>query len=144
VQSTNDAVRIERYGAVAVIVRDERLLMIRRSANVIAPGMYCFPGGGIEPGETEPQAVVRELLEELGCVVQPRKRLWESVSSFRVHLAWWLSDLEDSAVPVPNPREVASFHWFTLAELSTLPNQLESNYRFLEALARNEFNLNYS
>jgi mutator protein MutT len=132
---------IVRRGAVAVIVRRGRLLLIRRSQQVIAPGMYCFPGGGIEPGETQQQAVIRELQEELGCTVQPRRWLWESVSPWHVHLAWWLSDLDEAAPLVPNPLEVESVHWFTLDQLATLPNQLESNYRFLEALSRGEVTL---
>jgi 8-oxo-dGTP diphosphatase len=137
----NNEPPIARYGAVAVIVRDSRLLVIRRSQLVIAPGMYCFPGGGIEPGESEEQAVVRELQEELGCAITPRKRLWESVSSWRVHLAWWLAEFDDRSPLVPNPLEVESVHWFTLGELRKLPNQLESNLRFLEAVASGEIKL---
>jgi 8-oxo-dGTP diphosphatase len=132
---------IVRHGAVAVILRQERLLMIRRSQHVIAPGMYCFPGGGIEPGETQQQAVVRELQEELSCTVRPLRWLWEGVSSWGVHLTWWLSELDETAELAPNPAEVESVHWFTLEELKTLPNQLESNYRFLEAVGRGEVQL---
>ncbi len=139
--TTSDEPPIARRGAVAVIVRDDRLLVIRRSQHVIAPGLFCFPGGGIEPGETEQQAVVRELQEELGCAVTPRKRLWESVSSWRVHLAWWLSEFDDRLPLTPNPLEVESIHWFTLGELRNLPDQLESNHRFVEAIARGEINL---
>ncbi len=135
-QPPNPEPAIVRYGAVAVVVRDNRLLIIRRSQHVIAPGMYCFPGGGIEPGETEQQAVVRELQEELNCTVRPQRRIWESVSPWGVHLAWLLSDLDTTTTPTPNPLEVESVHWFTPVEMQSLPNQLESNYRFLEALAR--------
>jgi 8-oxo-dGTP diphosphatase len=141
VETESEGPEIVRRGAVAVIVRDGRLLLVRRSQQVVAPGMYCFPGGGIEAGETEQQAVVRELQEELGCQVQPVRRLWESVSSWRVHLAWWLSELDPAAAIAPNPLEVESAHWFTLAEMAALPNQLESNYRFLDALARGEIAL---
>jgi 8-oxo-dGTP diphosphatase len=136
-----DEPSIVRRGAVAVIVRQGRLLMIRRSRHVIAPGLFCFPGGGIEQGETEEQAVIRELQEELGCTVSPRQRLWEGISSWRVHLAWWLSDLDDRIPIQPNPLEVESVHWFTLGELHNLSDQLESNYRFLEAIARGEVHL---
>jgi 8-oxo-dGTP pyrophosphatase MutT (NUDIX family) len=132
---------IVRYGAVAVVVRDRQLLIIRRSQHIIAPGMYCFPGGGIEPGETEQQAVVRELREELNCTVVPRRRLWEHISSWGIHLTWWLADLEPAPAIVPNPQEVESVHWFTIDELKSLPNQLESNYRFVEAMERGEFTL---
>jgi 8-oxo-dGTP diphosphatase len=133
--------KIDRYGAVAVIVRQGRLLVIKRSQQVIAPGLYCFPGGGIESGETEPQAVIRELQEELGCTVRPLRRLWECVSSWRVHLAWWSAQLDDHAPILPNPLEVESFHWLTLGELAELPNQLESNQSFLGAIARGEISL---
>jgi 8-oxo-dGTP diphosphatase len=125
---------IVRYGAVAVITQEERLLVIRRSQNVIAPGMYCFPGGGIEPGESEEQAVIRELQEELGCEVRPTRRIWESVSSWRVHLAWWRAELLPESSIMPNPLEVESAHWLTLDELRSLPNQLESNQHFLAAI----------
>ena len=55
-----------RRGAVAIVVREGRMLVIRRSRHVIAPLTYCFPGGGIEDGETEETAVVREVHEEIG------------------------------------------------------------------------------
>ena len=55
-----------RYGAVAVVLREKKLLAIQRSFTVAAPGAFCFPGGGIEPGETEEIALARELQEELG------------------------------------------------------------------------------
>jgi len=133
---------IVRRGAVAVIVRDDRLLLVRRSEHVIAPRMYCFPGGGIEDGETEEEALVRELEEELGCLVAPCRRLWEHVSPWRVHLAFWLANLEEEAELKPDPREVESVHWFTLGEMTALADQLDSNYRFLEALERGDFVLN--
>ena len=65
---------IRKHGVVAVILRGERFLVIRRSQHVRAPGMHCFPGGGIEPGEAEPDAVRRELLEELGVACRPLRR----------------------------------------------------------------------
>jgi 8-oxo-dGTP diphosphatase len=141
-ESAADQPAIVRRGAVAVVVRDQRLLLVRRSKYVIAPRMYCFPGGGIEAGETEEQALVRELDEELACVVVPRQRLWEHVSPWRVHLAFWLADLDSATEMKPDPREVESVHWVTLAEMTALADQLDSNHRFLEALARGEFALN--
>ena len=136
-----DESSIVRRGAVAVIVRNGRLLIIRRSQHVLAPGLFCFPGGGIEQGETEQQALARELQEELRCTVTPRERLWEYVSSWRVHLTWWLADLDELVTPIPNPAEVESFHWLTLNELTALPDQLESNFRFVEAVQRGEVKL---
>lgn len=55
---------------VGAIVRDDagRLLMIRRGQEP-ALGAWSLPGGRIEPGETDEQAVAREVEEETGLVV---------------------------------------------------------------------------
>ena len=80
------------------------MLVIRRSRHVIAPLVYCFPGGGIEDGETEEAAAVREVHEEIGLEIRPLRRLWECVTAWKVHLAWWLAEMDPRAIPVPNPR----------------------------------------
>lgn len=130
-----------RRGAVGVIVRDERLLVIRRSQHVRAPGMFCFPGGGIEEGESEEAALVREFQEELGVNVCPLARLWESTTPWRVHLAWWSVALDDARLIVPNAAEVAEVHWLTTHELRALPDLLASNHAFLDALDAGAFAL---
>src|SRR5262245_28889217 len=122
-----------RRGVVAVIVRGGRFLVIRRSQHVRAPGMHCFPGGAIEPGESEAEALCRELQEELGLVAIPVRRLWESVTPWNVALAWWLAEIDDQAVPDPNPLEVAAFQWLTVEEIRGLPELLASNLEFLAA-----------
>lgn len=128
-----------RRGVIAVIVRDARFLVIRRSQTVAAPGAYCFPGGGIESGESEEQALIRELQEELAVEVQPKKRLWQSVTPWRVALSWWLADFDAASTPTPNPAEVASYHWYTAAEMRSLAELLSSNLAFLEAADAGEF-----
>ncbi len=47
-----------------------RLLLVQR-ANEPGRGRWSLPGGRVEPGETDHQAVVRELAEETGLVVRP-------------------------------------------------------------------------
>jgi 8-oxo-dGTP diphosphatase len=123
---------------VAVIREDGRFLVIRRSQQVVAPGTYCFPGGGIEPGETVEMALIRELREELNVDVVPLRHIWRSVTPWHVELDWWLVRLAPGASPLPAPAEVESFHWYTGEELSALPDLLESNRRFLAALGRGE------
>ena len=130
-----------RRGAVAIIQRDQRLLVIRRSYLVVAPRAYCFPGGGIEGDESESEALVREIQEELGVAITPLRRVWSSVTPWGVELAWWRADLEPLCELCPNAAEVESIHWCTPAEMAELPELLESNRRFLEALARGELAL---
>jgi 8-oxo-dGTP diphosphatase len=127
-----------RRGAVAVVVREGRMLVIRRSRHVIAPRTYCFPGGGIEDGESEEAAVVREVCEEIGVTIRPVRRLWECVTAWKVHLAWWLADLDPAATPVPEPREVESIHWFTPQEMAAQAELLASNREFLDLIERGE------
>lgn len=54
----------------AALVRAGRVLAARRTAATSRPASgWEFPGGKVEPGESDEAAVVRELREELGCVV---------------------------------------------------------------------------
>ncbi len=131
----------KKRGAVGVIVRDSRLLIIRRSKLVPAPMTFCFPGGGIEENETEEQALVRELQEELCVTVSPVRKIWHSVTSWGVDLAWWLADLPAEQSPIPSPAEVDSIQWCTPAEMERLPRLLGSNRQFLAALATGEIEL---
>jgi 8-oxo-dGTP pyrophosphatase MutT (NUDIX family) len=130
-----------RRGAVAIAVRDGRMLVIRRARTVVAPLVYCFPGGGIEGDETEEEALVREFREEVGLAIRPVRRLWNCVTAWKVELAWWLGELEPDAVPVANPREVESIHWFTVAEMARLPDLLDSNREFLRLVEQGEIRI---
>lgn len=57
------ALRIRVVGA--VIERDGCVLMARRPPGRRHAGLWEFPGGKVEPGEDDPSALARELLEEL-------------------------------------------------------------------------------
>jgi ADP-ribose pyrophosphatase YjhB (NUDIX family) len=54
----------------AAIVRDDRLLVVRRSRPP-AQGVYTLPGGVVEAGETLTQAIAREVLEETSLTIEP-------------------------------------------------------------------------
>ena len=130
-----------RRGAVAIIPRGQHLLVIRRSSTVVAPLTYCFPGGGIEQGESEETALVREIREEIGVTIRPVRRLWHCVTSWKVDLAWWLAEMDNDALPVANPVEVESIHWYTAAEMARLPALLESNRLFLKLIEQGQISL---
>jgi len=125
----------ERHGVIAVCTREDKLLVIRRSRFVIAPGTLCFPGGGIEPDETPEQALVREFREELGETIIPVRQIWESTTPWRVHLRWWTVRLPEPFTLTPNPQEVESATWLTFAELRKHPDLLSSNLPFLDLFA---------
>jgi 8-oxo-dGTP diphosphatase len=51
--------------AAALVDRDGRLLVQQRPEGLSMAGLWEFPGGKLEPGETPEQALIRELGEEL-------------------------------------------------------------------------------
>ena len=52
--------------AVALIDREGRVLLAQRPEGKSMAGLWEFPGGKVEPGETPEAALIRELHEELG------------------------------------------------------------------------------
>ena len=130
-----------KRGVVGVILRQQRILIIRRSMTVTAPGKLCLPGGGIEPGESESQALVREMKEELTIDVDPIRRCWRSVTPWGTNLAWWLAGLDEEVHPVPNPEEVAEFHWMNRDEIRFAEEMLPSLPEFVDAWERGEIEL---
>jgi 8-oxo-dGTP diphosphatase len=54
----------------AAILRDGHVLIVRR-ARPPAQGLYTLPGGAVEAGETLIEAVVREMREEIGMIIEP-------------------------------------------------------------------------
>ena len=73
---SEDRRRSRRYperpivGVLAVVLRGERALVVRR-ANPPMAGRWGFPGGVLELGETAAEGAVRELFEETGIVADP-------------------------------------------------------------------------
>ena len=134
----------KRRGAIGVIVDTYgRLLVIKRSQSVRAPGRLCFPGGGIEAGESEEEAVKRELYEELNVRIEPVRRLWESETRSGVLLKWWLVELHKDQEPKPNPDEVAECYWLSTDTIMRHGDTLQTNREFLVALGNGAFTLDY-
>lgn len=129
-----------REGVVAVVLRDDRFLIVRRAANILAGGAWCFVGGGIEPGETQAEALVREFHEEVGGRITPVQKVWQyDRPDGRLRLHWWTAVLVDGPELVANPAEVAEIRWLTRGEIARLEPVLESNRQFL-----NEFPADHS
>ena len=55
--------------AIAVVLRGDQVLIGQRPAGVALAGLWEFPGGKVEPGETPAQAAERECREETGLSV---------------------------------------------------------------------------
>jgi len=78
----------------AAIVDRGRVLAACRSAPPALAGRWEFPGGKVEPGEREADALVRECREELGVDVRATRRLpgaWPLDGGWVLHV--WLAEL---------------------------------------------------
>lgn len=133
--------KYDRYGVVILVVRDQRYLVIKRSQSVIAPGKLCFPGGGIEPGESPEEAVRREFREEIGIECTPIREIRQSVTPWNVHLRWWTAEIPETEILAPDPKEVETVFWLTVEEIIAHPETLQSNLQFLEMLTKSDTNI---
>ena len=109
--------------------RPGQILISKRSAHRHQGGLWEFPGGKIEAGETPHQALVRELGEDLGIVVtkaQPFMQLSHSYSDRQVQLDIWSVTAFRGQ---PTGREGQECRWVAEAELLSV----SSSYRFPEA-----------
>jgi 8-oxo-dGTP diphosphatase len=104
----------------AAIIRDGRVLACARSAPPEVAGMWEFPGGKVEPGETEPDALVRECAEELAVRVEIGKRVGRNVrmahgrSVLKVYAARLLHEDQPQAL------EHSALRWLSAAELDSV------------------------
>ncbi|WP_243793822.1 NUDIX domain-containing protein [Saccharopolyspora gloriosae] len=97
--------------------------------------MFSFPGGRCEPHgpDSPPQAMVREVHEELRLTATPGALLWagwaESESSAGENKAHFLFDarLVGTTVPDPDPAEVADYRWVSNNDALHLLHPAEAN-----------------
>lgn len=76
----------------AIIEKDHKILLAQRPPHADQPGMWEFAGGKVEAGETQPQALIRELREELGIDAEPGVYVashQREVSQRIIHLHAW-------------------------------------------------------
>jgi mutator protein MutT len=129
-RSPNDRVALVRVVA-AVIEKDGRYLLCRRPPHKRHGGLWEFPGGKIEEGESDLDAANRELAEELGVKVS-------SVASSRFSMADPGSHFVIEFMPVEidgSPRciEHSEMRWVSLSEMPHL-DLAPSDRRFVEHL----------
>ena len=105
---------------VAVIINDDKILVIERAPTVRGAGYWAPVSGKVEPGESQDSAVVRESMEEVALTVRPVREVWENISTgetYRLH--WWLAEYVAGELTL-DEREASAARWVTAEEISGL------------------------
>ncbi len=107
--------------AVGIVERDGGVLIARRPSYGLLGGLWEFPGGKLEPGETPEAALHRELLEELGLRVRVERALRpvdHAYSHFRVTIFPFLCRFEAMD---PTAAEGRTWRWVRPGDLHRYP-----------------------
>ena len=108
---------------VGAVIRDgDRVLLARRPEGKAQAGLWEFPGGKIEPGETPEEALARECREELALEIESPSVLRSVLHRYpekTIRLILVACSVRPGSVPVP--QEGQSVDWFHPSELDRLP-----------------------
>jgi len=109
---------------VGAVIKDDqgRLLLIKRG-HAPGAGLWSLPGGRIEPGETDTEALVREMREETGLVIDPGQLIGTVRRPARDGAVF---DIRDYAATVTGGTlrpgdDAADARWVAASELESLP-----------------------
>jgi 8-oxo-dGTP diphosphatase len=109
----------------AAILHEGRFLLVRRG-RAPARGLYAFPGGRVERGETLEDAVLREIAEETGARISNVRHVVDLQLSSETRsgvvefiLSVHAADFDGGVIVAGDDAETAA--WYTLDELETLP-----------------------
>lgn len=120
--------------AVAIVQREGRFLVGQRHPDAHLGGLWEFPGGKSEPGETAAQTAMRELKEECNVqatVVRVLPQLRHVYSDRIIELTPVLCNWQNGE---GEPIGTETCRWFTLDELRRLPMP-ELNGEILDAIS---------
>ena len=121
-QAATDNVQLLSTGL--MVVRDGKVLVVKRAEHDTLPGMWELPGGSVDEGETIIDGAVRELFEETGLRVKDFLAEFEGmdyVSSKNINVRQinYLVDVYESEIKL-DPEEHSDYRFIDLTDLDTL------------------------
>jgi len=118
-QQTNSKGKVVHV-AVGVILRDSQVLLALRSSTQHQGGKWEFPGGKVEAGETVPQALSRELYEEIAITVTQSSAFMQLEYAYPEKTVLLDIYLVTGFDGQPHGREGQPLRWASSTELSAI------------------------
>jgi len=106
----------------AVIERDGKYLITQRRSTAVLPGLWEFPGGKVEPNETDEAALKRELRERVGVDVDVKGRMAQRLhhyDGYSVELTLYQTTIFRGQEP--QALRVADVRWVASSEFEKYP-----------------------
>jgi len=114
-------VKPHHHIGVGICMREGKVLIARRHEKQMLAGLWEFPGGKIEPGETEEDCIVREMREETGLTVELVRKIGvtdHAFTHFSITLNAWICNwLSGEAQPLSG----SEIRWVLPQELDSYP-----------------------
>ena len=110
-----------------VLLHEGKVFIQRRNEKDVWGGLWEFPGGCVEPGETPEQAVAREWMEEVGfkvAIVRPLDVIRHNYTTYRITLRCYQLRLEGKPKGCPVPEELAeatACQWIAPQDIEAFP-----------------------
>jgi 8-oxo-dGTP diphosphatase len=104
----------------AVIIRDGLVLCAQRGATGALPGLWEFPGGKVEAGESPASALTREITEELGCTVIVGEEVTTTKHEYDFGIVSLTTHYCELTAGGPQASEHAALAWRRPEELDSL------------------------
>jgi 8-oxo-dGTP pyrophosphatase MutT (NUDIX family) len=122
--------------AIAVVLqKDGAFLLIKRAKKGQAEDYWCPITGAVEPGETQPEAVIREAREEMGLEVRPSHKVWQCYTQDKQYMIhWWCAELTSEHMQM-NTSEVKEYRWLHYRDMQKLDKMFEEDLYFFKLLS---------
>ena len=121
-------------GASAIVIKDNRVLMIRTKNS----NSWGVPSGEVEAGETTKDACIREILEETGYEAKIIKELHTKktiIKNYKVTTQYFLCEVTGGEIKYQDPdKEIEEISWKNRSEISKLIHTYPEDQEIIEQL----------
>jgi 8-oxo-dGTP diphosphatase len=121
INKQNCSIVLDAYIGAIIENEHDEILCALRSPEMSMPNMWEFPGGKVEENEDIYSALEREIYEELGCWINPRKELFNNtIHEYDTFIINLLTIKCKVVSGYPNPNEHSKLIWLKRKNLESL------------------------